>query len=260
MSTKIERDTTPHCGLVKPKQTDFYNVDDFNVNMDKIDEQIKVNTDEVEKNSNQIKILEEQVNNLDVSGDVRQVINERVNTDTSKPLSTLVSEWITSAKTVILNGINALTSHVTACRDNTNNHITSQHTVTKNIVNSARDNVNSTVNAARDSIKSHVTSAMNTPKVVKSVQRGILHKRDKSPEIVQGGLGGYNAYPIKISAVNISKSFAQVCSPSGYSSNNYGNLGCLLKDSTTLYVSPNEFTSSIGAQFDSICWEVIEFY
>lgn len=54
MSTKTERETTPNYGLVKPKQTDFYNVNDFNENMDKIDEQIKANADDVEVNWQQI--------------------------------------------------------------------------------------------------------------------------------------------------------------------------------------------------------------
>lgn len=57
MSIKNERDITPNYGLIKPKQTDFYNVDDFNENINKIDEQIKVNADSVVENSNQIKNL-----------------------------------------------------------------------------------------------------------------------------------------------------------------------------------------------------------
>lgn len=109
----------------------------------------------------QLRNLESQLNNIDVSTDVEEVVNRRLNPDTSKPLSTLFSEWITSTKTAILDGISTLTNHVTACRDgilnhttgcrdNTNNHITSQHQLTQNVVNAARDNV-----------KSHVTSEKN---------------------------------------------------------------------------------------------------
>lgn len=67
MSIKSERDTTPNYGLVKPKQTDFYNVNDFNENMTKIDGQIKVNADGVKENSTQIKSLSDKVENIDVS-------------------------------------------------------------------------------------------------------------------------------------------------------------------------------------------------
>lgn len=67
MSIKSERDTTPNYGLVKPKQTDFYNVNDFNENMNKIDGQIKVNEDGVKENSTQIKNLSNKVENIDVS-------------------------------------------------------------------------------------------------------------------------------------------------------------------------------------------------
>lgn len=102
------------------------------------------------KITEQIKILEGQFNNLDVSSDVEGVVNRRLNPDTSKPLSTLVSGWVDVAKTAILNAIAILTTHVTSARDNTNNHITSQHTATKN-----------TVNAARDNIKSHVESTIS---------------------------------------------------------------------------------------------------
>lgn len=156
-------------GLIKPGQDDFYNVDEFNQNMDTIDKQLKVN-------ENQIKNLEGQINNINVSGDVRQVINERVNADTSKPLSTLISEWVNAAKTAILNGINGLpqksiwSDERGAKLDNLNQSMTTTQTnVTNNadknkdtIVNwttSCRDNVNSTVNEARDNIKNHITTS-----------------------------------------------------------------------------------------------------
>lgn len=47
MNVKTEREVTTNYGLVKPKQIDFYNVDDFNSNMDKIDGQLKISTDQI---------------------------------------------------------------------------------------------------------------------------------------------------------------------------------------------------------------------
>lgn len=58
----LAAESTTNYGLIKPGQDDFYNVDDFNQNMDTIDHQLKVN-------ESQIKNLSEQVKNLDVSWD-----------------------------------------------------------------------------------------------------------------------------------------------------------------------------------------------
>lgn len=146
----LAAESTTNYGLIKPGQDDFYNVDDFNQNMDTIDKQLKVN-------ESQIKTLENQIQNIDVSGDVRQVINERVNADTSKPLSTLISEWVNAAKTAILNGINGLpqksvwTDARASKLDNLNQSMTTTQT-----------NINNTTNAARDNIKRHVTEEKNS--------------------------------------------------------------------------------------------------
>lgn len=107
--------------------------------------------------SQQIKNLESQIQNIDVSGDIRQVINERVNADTSKPLSTLISEWVNAAKTAILNSINELPQKSVwsdergAKLDNLNQSMTTTQT-----------NITNVVNAARDNIKTHVTSALSS--------------------------------------------------------------------------------------------------
>ncbi len=157
---------TTNYGLKKPDGTDAVDIAIINQNMDTIDTTMK-------NNASQIKSLEGQINNIDVSGDVRQVINERVNADISKPLSTLISEWVNAAKTAILNGINGLpqksiwSDERGAKLDNLNQSMTTTQTnVTNNadknkdtIVNwttSCRDNVNSTVNEARDNIKNHI--------------------------------------------------------------------------------------------------------
>ena len=146
----LAAESTTNYGLIKPGQDDFYNVDDFNQNMDTIDKQLKVN-------ESQIKTLENQIQNIDVSGDVRQVINERVNADTSKPLSTLISEWVNAAKTAILNGINGLPQKSVwsdergAKLDNLNQSMTTTQT-----------NITNVVNVARDNIKTHVTSALSS--------------------------------------------------------------------------------------------------
>lgn len=65
-------------------------------------------------------------NNINVSSDVEEVVNRRVNTDISKPLNTLISGWIDTAKTAILNSISTLTSHVTSQHTTTKSHVTSQ--------------------------------------------------------------------------------------------------------------------------------------
>ncbi|MDY3366513.1 hypothetical protein [Zhenhengia yiwuensis] len=50
-SNLLVAESTTNYGLIKPGQDDFYNVDEFNQNMDTIDKQLKVN-------ENQIKNLE----------------------------------------------------------------------------------------------------------------------------------------------------------------------------------------------------------
>ena len=114
-----------------------------------------------------IKNLESKVQNIDVSGDVRQVINERVNTDISKPLSTLISEWANAAKTAILNGINGLPQKSVwsdergAKLDNLNQSMTVTQNNINSTVNSARDNVKEQINWSNDNIKSHISNTVN---------------------------------------------------------------------------------------------------
>ena len=103
-----------------------------------------------------IKSIDQKITDIDVSSDVRQVINERVNANTSKPLNSLIHEWLTSAKTAILEAISTLTTHVT-----------NQHTATKN-------HVTSKVDAARDNIKSHITTATSGLKVYQPHSSNVL--------------------------------------------------------------------------------------
>lgn len=155
---------TPNYNLhLIDKKTEVISPDPINENMIKVDTQIK--------------ILEGQVNNIDVSGDVRQVINERVNADTSKPLSTLISGWVDAAKTAILDGISTLTNHVTSQHTATKSHVTTkvdalpQKSVWTDARGAKLDNLNqslsatqsniqTTVNSAMDNIKSHVSTAV----------------------------------------------------------------------------------------------------
>lgn len=230
---------TKNYGLhIIDKKTEVLSSDRINENMVKVDDQMKVN-------ENQIKILDDQVKNIDVVSGVRSVINERVNTDTTYPLNTLISGWVDTAKTAILNAIATLTNHVTACRDNTNNHITSQHTATKNTVNSARDNVNSTVNTARDNIKSHITSELGSPKVVKSVQRGWVGYDD--PVYIENKY--YKEYAI--SAVVPNKTMINL-----YSAEDDAPVCGMLIGTNQLRVFANGYSNKIS----KISWEVIEFY
>lgn len=153
-------ETTQNYGLeIIDKKTEVVSPDKINRNMVKLDAELnKVQT---------------KVEGIDVTTDVENVVNRRLNPDTSKPLSTLISEWITSAKTAILEGISTLTNHVTSQHTATKNHVSqergnTQQTITacrdqvQNTVNVARDNINATVNTARDNIKNHVTSAMSS--------------------------------------------------------------------------------------------------
>ena len=201
-----------------------------------------------------IKILDGQLKDIDVSSDVRQVINERVNADTSNPLGTLISGWIDTAKTAVLNAISTLTSYVTTQHTNTKNHVTSKVDALpqKSVWTDARaakldnlnqsmtvtqNNINNTVNSAMDNIKSHVTSAMASPKVVKSVQKG-LHSTVAETDYT-------------ISAVNLSKSIILVQHTEGDSSS-YGSwVGGSFVNSTTIRV---------GGGRSAVYWQVVEFY
>lgn len=99
------------------------------------------------------------IENINVQGDVEEVVNRRLNPDISKPLGTLISEWINTAKTAILNGINGLpqksvwTDGRGAKLDNLDQSMTTTQT-----------NINNVVNSARDNIKSHITSQIGSAK------------------------------------------------------------------------------------------------
>lgn len=96
------------------------------------------------------------IENINVQGDVEEVVNRRLNPDISKPLGTLISEWINTAKTAILNGINGLpqksiwTDARGAKLDNLDQRMTTTQT-----------NINNNTNAARDNIKNHITTELN---------------------------------------------------------------------------------------------------
>ena len=204
---------TTNYGLKKPDGTDAVDIAIINENMDTIDTTMK-------NNEKQIKVLAGQIENIDVSGDVRRVVNERVNADTSKPLSTLINEWITSAKTAILETISTLATHVT-----------NQHTATKN-------HITSKVDAARDDIKSHMANSMANPKIIKSIQRGVFAPTSREKTVT-------------ISPVNMSKSFVISETAMHGTSSNYTNT-CVLTNSTTL-------TFAGGTDYQ-VAWQVIEFY
>ena len=171
---------TTNYELKKPDGTDAVDIAIINQNMDTIDTTMK-------SNASQIKSLEGQIQNINVSGDVRQVINERVNADTSKPLSTLISEWVNGAKTALLNAVSTLTTHVTSQHTATKNHVTTKvdalpqksvwtdargakldnlnqsmtttQTNMNNNTNAARDNIKNHMDVARDNIKNHITAS-----------------------------------------------------------------------------------------------------
>ena len=175
---------TTNYGLKKPDGTDAVDIAIINENMDTIDTTMK-------NNEKQIKVLAGQIENIDVSGDVRRVVNERVNADTSKPLSTLINEWITSAKTAILNAISTLTTHITSQHTTTKNHVTSkvdglpQKSVWTDARGAKLDNLNQSmsttqtnittaVNSARDVIKNHITAATSGLKVYQPHASNVL--------------------------------------------------------------------------------------
>lgn len=247
-SNLLAAESTTNYGLIKPGQDDFYNVDEFNQNMDTIDHQLKVN-------ENQIKTLENKIQNIDVSGNVRQVINERVNADTSKPLSTLISEWVNAAKTAILNAVSTLTTHVTSQHTATKNHVTTkvdalpQKSVWTDVRGAKLDmldqgiiktqsNINGYIVTARDNIKSHMTSLMASPKVVKSIQRGITDT-------------GVDKVNITISAVDLKKSILIV-------QGSYGGGGTYSSYSGGSFISSTQIT--VGSGRTPTHWQVIEFY
>ncbi|WP_053983732.1 hypothetical protein [Niameybacter massiliensis] len=116
-----------------------------------------------------IKSIDQKITGIDVSGDVRRVVNERVNADTSKPLNTLINEWINSAKTAILNVINGLpqksvwTDARGAKLDNLNQSMSTTQT-----------NITTAVNSARDVIKNHITAETSGLKVYQPHASNVL--------------------------------------------------------------------------------------
>lgn len=52
---------TTNYGLIKPAQSDFYDIEDFNDNANKIDEQMKLNADAAEQNADSIENIEENI-------------------------------------------------------------------------------------------------------------------------------------------------------------------------------------------------------
>ncbi len=174
------------------------------------------------------------IENINVQGDVEEVVNRRLNPDISKPLGTLISEWINTAKTAILNSINGLpqksiwTDARGAKLDNLDQRMTTTQT-----------NINNNTNTARDNIKSHMTSLMGSPKVVKSVQRGTFEASSD--------------HTITINSVNVSKSIVISETSHSGSTNNYTN-AVVLENSTTLKFIGKSYSLS------TVAWQVIEFY
>ena len=208
-----------------------------------------------------IKDIEQKVTSIDVSNDVRQVINERVNADTSKPLSTLISEWINAAKTALLNAVSTLTTHVTSQHTATKNHVTTKVDALpqKSVWTDARgakldmldqgiiktqSNINGYIVTARDNIKSHMTSLMASPKVVKSVQRGA----------VSLGPNEYNV-TVNFSSVNIAKAIV-ILNGAIITGGGTSEADIYVKSfsSTSMVIQSNK---SGNGEFS---WQIIEFY
>lgn len=126
------------------KATDVLSPDPINRNMVKIDTQMKASEDK-------IKAVEQQVATIDVTTDVEEVVNRRVNSDRTKPLNTIVSDF----KDVIVSAINT-------ARDNIKAHVTSEHTNTKSNVNtsivSARDSINTNVDQCETNLAAKIES------------------------------------------------------------------------------------------------------
>lgn len=231
-------ETTQNYGLeIIDKKTEVVSPDKINRNMVKLDAELnKVQT---------------KVEGIDVTTDVENVVNRRVNADTSKPLSTLISEWITSAKTAILNDISTLTSHVTSQHTATKNHVTTkvdglpQKSVWTDGRGAKLDNLDQKVSTAENNIKTHVTNSMNSPKVVKSVQRG---------RIANDSATSRN---IAISAVNMSKSLVIVDKGAVRDDHSGVYYFCVtgrLTSSTVLQITGYSVSAT------EIDWQVIEFY
>lgn len=201
------------------------------------------------------------IENINVQGDVEEVVNRRLNPDISKPLGTLISEWINTAKTAILNAVSTLTTHVTSQHTVTKNHVTTkvdalpQKSVWTDVRGAKLDmldqgiiktqsNINGYIVAARDNIKSHMTSLMASPKVVKSVQRGAVSL-------------GPNEYKITVnfSSVNIAKAIVIL---NGAIITGGGT------DEADIYVKSFSSTSMVIQSNKSgngeFSWQIIEFY
>ena len=92
------------------------------------------------------------IENINVQGDVEEVVNRRLNLDISKPLGTLISEWINTAKTAILNGINGLpqksvwTDARGAKLDNLNQSMTTTQTNINNHINNKANQILAEIN------------------------------------------------------------------------------------------------------------------
>lgn len=229
------------------------------------------------KAEEKIKDIEQKVTNIDVSGDVRQVINERVNADTSKPLSTLISEWVNGAKTALLNAVSTLTTHVTSQHTATKNHVTTKvdalpqksvwtdargakldnlnqsitttQTNINNNTNAARDNIKNHMDVARDNIKNHVTSILNSPKVVKSVQRGLLNSSAKGSRE-----NGIYYQDVTIASVVMTKALVLVTSTDAKAAN------AKLVNGTTLRIYSGAQYGGDSFDATNCNWQVIEFY
>ncbi|MDA3730080.1 hypothetical protein PBV87_00945 [Niameybacter massiliensis] len=144
---------TTNYGLKKPDGTDAVDIAIINENMDNIDTTMK-------NNEKQINALAGQIENIDVSSDVRQVINEKVNSDPSKPLNTLINEWLNSAKTAILEKISTLTTHVTSQHTATKHHVSTELSGTNRHITDSLTGTNNHVTACKDNIKDHVTASI----------------------------------------------------------------------------------------------------
>lgn len=132
-------ETTQNYGLeIIDKKTEVVSPDKINRNMVMLDTQLKS--------------VQTQLDSIDVTTSVENVINRRVNIDTSKSLGTLISTWLDTVKTAILDAIGLLpqksvwTDSRGAKLDNLNQSMTTTQT-----------NIVSAVNNARDSIKTHIT-------------------------------------------------------------------------------------------------------
>lgn len=229
---------TPNYGLFQDTQDEFYNVDKLNSSFLTIDNELK-------KQEEGISNLQGQIENIDVSTDVEDVIDRRVNTDKSKSLNVLINE----AKIAILDKLNLLPlksiwTDVRAGKlDNLNQSLSDTQT-----------NINNNTNTARDNTKSHVTTEINRvitqvntkpSGIIKSVQRGVL--KMNTSEFYKD---------TAISAVNISKSVLLVY-PFGVSEtlnhvSDYASGGYFLSNTSLRLMSAKSGSS--------VQWQIVEFY